>query len=562
MKSSLRQIRKLETPFANIARAISNNYHVSVEMTGCRCDFDGTVIRLPYNSDNLDESTTRLLNGELDHELCHAAEEVYSKNRGLKGAVEIYKNETDAKVKSVFNALEDVRCELKYGAIYPGMKDNLQFSNLEAAKALEKQFDDNKLTDFKMLMCAAISDGLGFDLEWLPEHVCSEYESHSELFKSVSTLGDSESTYELAKVISHLISFEPNSGEQTFDFKLEVKEKIEQESKNDVLKNGRYIPHPDCLARDRWLKPSNGNAKKFASDLSEMKKGTSAIRRAILETMRAEKERAPIGDRESGFLDSSSLHSVITGNRNVHYERGVPIDNSTAMLILIDLSGSMGDAKKRTSKAWHVRVSAVGLSDTIDRLGIPLEVLGYHNNVKRYPERMDFEDETYQARAPFDYIVFKAFDEKLNACKSRFSFINGYMDNADGEAVLAAAKRLIVRQEKRKVLIVLSDGAPLAYGCDAGILSNHLFESVKTVTKSGIEVMSIGILTIDVLRFYNSESGAVCSAIMSLDDLPLVLYSGLGSKLFDKKGRSKNVFARRIVRGSRKIRVANFKNAR
>jgi len=502
----------------------------------------------------------RALNGELDHELCHAAEEVYSKNRGLRGAVDLYKNESDVKVKSAFNALEDIRIELKYGAIYPGMKDNLDFSNNEASKLLEKQSKAGELSDFKMLLCAAISDGLNLDLRWIPDHVRSEYEPISEMFLSVKSLADSESTYELAKKISPMISFIPPAGEQSFDFKSRLKDKIEQESKNDVLKNGRYIPHPDCLAMDRWVKPTTGNASTFVSDLSETKKNASAMRRAIIETMRAEKERAPIGDRDSGFLDSSSLHSVITGNRNVHYERGAPVDTSTAILILIDLSGSMGKAKKKKTKAWHVRVSAVGLSDTIERLGIPFEVLGFHNNVERYPKGINFEDEIYQARAPFDYIVFKEFDERLNVCRSRFSFIDGYMDNADGEAILSAAKRLIVRQEKRKVLIVLSDGAPLAYGCDSGILANHLAESVETITKSGIEVISIGVLTIDVAAFYNQKTGAVCSAIMKLDDLPLALYSGLGKKLFGKKG-DRNGFTR-IVRGFGKARMANSENAR
>lgn len=560
MIGSIRQIRKLESPFASIARAISNNYRVVVEMTGCRCDFDGKKIRLPYNSDNLSDRAIRTLNGELDHEVCHAAEEEYSKNRGLKGAVDIFHEEKDNKVRSVFNAFEDVRIELKYGRIYPGMKENLDFSNLEAAGILKSQYDSGELDDFKMLMCLVISTGLDFNLDWIPEHVQTEYNNNLELFDSVKTLSDSEESYELAKKASALISFEPPPGSQAFDYKFELKEKIERESKRDALKNERYIPHPECLSMDRWIKPSTDKASTFSSDLAELKNGTVRLRRVFLETARAEKERAAISDRDSGYLDSSALHSVITGNRSVYYERGAPIDMSMAVLILLDLSGSMGSAKKKSSKAWHVRVAATGLSETIDKLGIPLEVIGYHNNVKRYPKGIDFEDETYQARAPFDYILFKEFGERLSVCRNRFSFIDGYMDNADGEAVLSAAKRLIIRQEKRKVLIVLSDGAPLAYGCDEGILGKHLIDSVKKVTQSGVEVLSIGVLTVDVAEFYNRETGADCSAIESLDDLPLSLYSGLGKKLFKKKG-DRNGFIR-FVRGFRKTCFANSKNAR
>jgi cobalamin biosynthesis protein CobT len=133
------------------------------------------------------------------------------------------------------------------------------------------------------------------------------------------------------------------------------------------------------------------------------------------------------------------------------------------------------------------------------------------------------------------YDLFKEFDESYHAAKYRLGSITGYEDNADGEAVLEAAKRLAVRSEKRKIMFVISDGQPQAGSVAQPVLSGHLKSVVKTITKSGIEVVGFGAKTESVKQYYNASTGAKCLVIDDIEQLAPKVYQTMRELFINRR---------------------------
>jgi len=103
--------------------------------------------------------------------------------------------------------------------------------------------------------------------------------------------------------------------------------------------------------------------------------------------------------------------------------------------------------------------------------------------------------------------IFKAYSETLNECKGALSKLAdcGGGCNSDGEALALAHARMVARPAKRKVMMVLSDGMPQCSGnLSLKGLRNHLRDVVADITRSGTEVIAIGIEDDAVSRFYEN----------------------------------------------------------
>jgi cobalamin biosynthesis protein CobT len=101
--------------------------------------------------------------------------------------------------------------------------------------------------------------------------------------------------------------------------------------------------------------------------------------------------------------------------------------------------------------------------------------------------------------------------------------------NVDGESVMLAALRLLKRREQRKVMIVLSDGYPAAYGIEEH-LAEHLKHTVQVIEKMGVEAVGIGIMDESVKGFYPQSV-----VIEELDKLPAAVMGEIKRFLIDKR---------------------------
>lgn len=223
---------------------------------------------------------------------------------------------------------------------------------------------------------------------------------------------------------------------------------------------------------------------------------------------------------KKGKLHAPSLYRVMQGDPRVFTQKQEHVSKDTAVTLLCDNSGSMGGAKMKLGM-----ISSYALAVTLERVKISYEVLGFTTgNFSRIPNSIleAMQDEVaktglrYDRIEPINMPIYKDFDERLDArVKARFAYMmfaqRGLNGNIDGESLEYAAMRLMKRPEKRKVMIVLSDGQP------AGSWRSgpHLKTVVERLNKTGIETVGIGIMDRSVARYYDKHV-----VITKLDDLP------------------------------------------
>ena len=201
-------------------------------------------------------------------------------------------------------------------------------------------------------------------------------------------------------------------------------------------------------------------------------------------------------EKEQGLINARSLSNLVS-NQNYRTPFKCLEKNETdkvAVSILLDLSGSMCGSKIETAK-----LAATAMAEALSGLNINFEVLGFstrsgggHSMSGVDLSRFNRFDEA------LDHKIFKDFHSKK---LSGISLAQSSRNNNDGESVMWAAKRLSQRQEKRKVLIVLSDGMPAGQG-DSSVLQSDLRYKVGKIDKFGIETVGIGIQTDAVKHFY------------------------------------------------------------
>jgi cobalamin biosynthesis protein CobT len=323
---------------------------------------------------------------------------------------------------------------------------------------------------------------------------------------------------------------EPDSYCDIFD---DVKKAIGKEAEIDAKENERYIPNPNVLSKDKWIKPESRDIELYRINKSEVDSQIRGISGKFINVLKSKAISSIQRGVFSGKLDTRSLYKVNIGKTNVYKNKIIGETLDAAISVVVDMSGSMGNSNEKGTKAYYARLSCVSLAETFNKLSIPFEIIGFYNV---YARKIKLAPFTHRVE-PLVYVVFKAFDENFNNTKCRLNDITGIGDNTDGEAILEIAKRLYRRRETRKILFVISDGAPLAVHPSPDILEKHLIQAVKTITSSGIEVLSIGMCTNSVALFYNSETGAKNTSIYNMDEFVGKVYKIVRDSLLSKQSR-------------------------
>jgi cobaltochelatase CobT len=204
-----------------------------------------------------------------------------------------------------------------------------------------------------------------------------------------------------------------------------------------------------------------------------------------------------------GRINASALARLTVGDDRVFRKREISTSKDVAVSLLVDCSGSMNGGRIQTAS-----LASYALSATLDRMNITHEVLGFttRGDLPFEADRESAEIGVRYGRTEMIYMpIFKEFAERMTPdVKRRIAAFprDLYLSqNVDGECVEIAAQRLLRREETRKIMIVLSDGAPCCPG-DMAAQANHLKKIVNTVTKAGVDVVGVGIQTESVKRFY------------------------------------------------------------
>ena len=251
--------------------------------------------------------------------------------------------------------------------------------------------------------------------------------------------------------------------------------------------------------------------KNLDQQLTSLQSLVAKLANKLQRQLLAKQRRSWEFDLEEGILDASKLSRIIVDPfHSLSYKMEKKTEfKDTVVTLLIDNSGSM-----RGRPISVAAICADILSRTLERCSVKVEVLGFTTkNWKGGKSREKWNAENKPANPgrlnDLRHIVYKAADKPWRQSKKNLGLMlkEGLLkENIDGEALHWAFKRISLRKEERKILMVISDGAPVddsTLSVNSGdYLERHLKQMVGWIEdNSNVEILAIGIGH-DVTRYY------------------------------------------------------------
>ncbi|MBX7249809.1 MAG: cobaltochelatase subunit CobT [Caulobacteraceae bacterium] len=245
--------------------------------------------------------------------------------------------------------------------------------------------------------------------------------------------------------------------------------------------------------------------------LASLTSVVSRLANRLQRRLMAKQSRSWMFDLEEGVLDTARLTRVITDPTSpLSFKEEQDTEfRDTVVTLLLDNSGSM-----RGRPIMVAAVCADVLARTLERCGVKVEILGFTTRAWKGGQSRDKwikEGKPLQPGRLNDlrHIVYKAADAPWRRARRNLGLMmrEGLLkENIDGEALLWAHNRLMARPEQRRIMMVISDGAPVddsTLSVNSGhYLERHLRQVIGEIeTASPVELMAIGIGH-DVTRWY------------------------------------------------------------
>ena len=275
--------------------------------------------------------------------------------------------------------------------------------------------------------------------------------------------------------------------------------------------------------------------------LLSLKNFISKLANKLQRKLLAKQNRSWDFDLEEGALDTSKLTRVIIDPLNslsFKKEKNIKLKD-TLVTILIDNSGSM-----RGKPISVAAICADILSRTLERCSVKVEILGFTTKHWKGGESRQKWLDNQKPLLPgrlndLRHIIYKSADLPWRQSKNNMGLMlkEGLLkENIDGEALKWAYNKILNRKEERKILMVISDGAPVDDSTlstnTSDYLENNLKQTVKWIEKnSSIELLAIGIGH-DVTRYYNKAV-----KIADVQDLGDVMINQLADLFSENKSK-------------------------
>ena len=239
---------------------------------------------------------------------------------------------------------------------------------------------------------------------------------------------------------------------------------------------------------------------------------TSRLATRLQRLLLAQQARQWIYEQEDGMIDNARLARIVARPDVIDiYKVEKDTDfKDTVVTLLIDNSGSM-----RGRPITIAALSADILARTLERCGVKVEILGFttrdwKGGMCRKRWLADGRPSDPGRLNDLRHIIYKSADMRLARARRNLGLMlkDGILkENIDGEAVLWAYSRLRQRKEQRKILMVISDGAPVDDSTlsinTGGYLDRHLRDAIAEVERDRtVEMLAIGIGH-DVTRYYS-----------------------------------------------------------
>ena len=306
-----------------------------------------------------------------------------------------------------------------------------------------------------------------------------------------------------------------------------------------------YTEEFDQISKAEKLE-SNEEIMKLRKNLEQQLTGfqdlITKLANKLQRELLAKQNRSWQFDLEEGLLDSSKLPRIIIDPFNsLSFKKEKDLEfKDTIVTILIDNSGSM-----RGRPIAIAAICADILSRTLERCSVKVELLGFTTKNWKGGQSREKWNLNKKITNPgrlndLRHIIYKSADSPWRQSKKNIGLMlkEGLLkENIDGEAILWALNRIQKRREERKIIMVISDGAPVddsTLSVNSGdYLEKHLKQTVKFIEdKTDIEILAIGIGH-DVSRYYSKAI-----KITDVQELGDVMIGEL-SNLFNKEKKKK-----------------------
>lgn len=283
--------------------------------------------------------------------------------------------------------------------------------------------------------------------------------------------------------------------------------------------------------------------------LSKLEGVVGKLANRLQRRLMAKQSRSWEFDLEEGMLDAGRLSRVVTNPLvPLSFKQEIDADfRDTVVTLLIDNSGSM-----RGRPITIAATSADILARTLERCGVKVEILGFTTRAWKGGKSREKWVEDGKRQNPgrlndLRHIIYKEADAPWRRSRKNLGLMlkEGILkENIDGEALLWAHNRLLARPEQRRILMVVSDGAPVddaTLSTNAGsYLERHLRDVIGWIeTKSSVELLAIGIGH-DVTRYY-----ARAVTLLDAEELGGTIISELADLFEDTQEKSSQPRSRR-----------------
>ncbi len=496
-----------------------------------RAKADSEALRLKYSNNNIFEEYKP--KGEVSKKLYKIAEKVRYEKIGSEKFIGIKKNlfyeyKNKKSSESNKNQLED-SFDGFLKSYFFDIKENKK-SKINFTKNFKKNinFLKNNLKDqrkFNRLIAKIISELDIEDKEHSEDREESDknlknQESQERKDKADGQLAEKEQDQEFS------IDIKPPDAKDMSGEDEERLEEIEEAGEKTNLKpktifsknSKKYRVYTDQF--DEVVKAENLESKEelerlratLDQQLLQLKSFVSKLANKLQRKLLAKQNRSWDFDLEEGVLDTSKLTRVIIDPLNsLSFKKEKETDfKDTLVTILIDNSGSM-----RGKPISVAAVCADILARTLERCSVKVEVLGFTTKHWKGGSSREKWINSGKPKLPgrlndLRHIVYKSADTPWRQSKNNIGLMlkEGLLkENIDGEALRWTFNKMKKRKEERKILMVISDGAPVddsTLSTNANdYLENDLKNTVNSIERlSGVELLAIGIGH-DVTRYYD-----------------------------------------------------------
>lgn len=314
------------------------------------------------------------------------------------------------------------------------------------------------------------------------------------------------------------------------DFDKTMQDKIKHIAGTDAAKQGAYTPYTrqfdyvGPLPNPREALKSWPQAKQAQMMLEEVDKNSHVIQQQIQRLFVAKAAVRWEPGQKRGKLNPAALYKLPTTQDPRIFRQKIETNSrDLAVSLVIDMSGSMGG-----TKIQNAVIAALMFGKVLTALNIKHEICAfstYHGHyggssaipnvsevnkmIQETPRtfKQDGRDVYWSRVCPIMQYIIKGFDKRLDEDTRKVAAMipTGYRNlmaaNVDGESIEIAGRRLLRQNEKKKVMIVMSDGQPAGDG-HGGDLVQHLKATVKALSASGIEMLGLGLQDESVKQFY------------------------------------------------------------